>query len=119
MWTFLTALIEWLHTQVLITGDRKEAAIKALQTAALQTNVYDASLSRGEARNPAREIELVSLWSSAASGFYRLDPQLAERLQLKAEYWTDPESWTPEQVHSAHISLQQITHLTRQLLHEG
>ena len=119
MWSFLTVLTEWLRTQVVIRGDRKETAIKALQTAALQTNVYDAMLSRGEARNSAREIELVSLWSSAATCFYRLDPDLAERLQLKAEYWTDPESWTPEQVHSARISLQQITQLTRQLLHEG
>ena len=96
-----------------------EQAVRALQQAAIQTNLYEAALRKGNSRDGNREGTLAGLWGAAASDFYRLDPELAERLQLKAEYWTDPDAWTSEQIMSARISLQQITELTRQVLREG
>ena len=96
-----------------------EQAVRALQGAAIQTNLYEAALRKGDSRDAVREGTLAGLWSAAAGSFYRLNPDLAERLQLKAEYWTDPDAWSPKQIMGARISLQQITELTRQLLREG
>ena len=87
--------------------------------AVLETQVYAASLGRGSRVNRTKEIELVSKWRNAAEGFYTLDGALAERLQLKAEYWTEPESWTDQEVHDAGIALGHVAERTRQLLYEG
>ena len=119
MWEFLGVIVQWLQGRTGRAEARLEAAVRALQTAALQTNLYEASFRAGKLRDTTREGELVGLWGSAAGSFFCVDPDLAERLQLKAEYWTEPDAWTPEQIHDARVSLQQITELTRQLLREG
>jgi hypothetical protein len=119
MWDFLSGIAQWLKDQASVRGKRMEDAVRALQTAAIQTNLYEVARRKRDTRDTGREADLASLWSAAATAFYRLDADLAERLQLKAEYWTDPEAWTSEQVRSARIGLQQITELTRQLLREG
>ena len=120
MWTqFVPVLLQWLKEQMSAKGHRQEAAIRALQTAVLETNLYETALGRGDQRNLERQRELMGLWGAAAASFYRFDPDLTERLQLKAEYRTDPESWTRENLRGARISLQEITELTRQLLREG
>ena len=94
-------------------------AVRALQKAVLATQAYAAELERGEARNPRTERHLSSLWGTAAIGFYGLDGALAERLQLKSEFWTRPEVWTGEQIDGAGISLQRVAEYTRQLLRES
>ena len=68
-----------------------------------------------------RQVErsLAEAWQRAAGEFYGLDGVLAERLQLKGEYWIQPESWTDQQVLEANISLQHVAEYTRQLLREG
>lgn len=65
------------------------------------------------------EHRLVGLWSTAANSFYTLDGALAARLQLKAEYWTQPELWSSDQVRDAGIALDHVAAYTHQLLHEG
>ncbi len=119
MWTFLAEILKWLQSQASARGTRTQQAVMCLQAAALQTNLHDSNLKRGGSRDVVREGELAVLWSAAAGAFYRLDPDLAERFQLKSEYWTMPEAWTADQISGAGISLERITELTRQLLREG
>jgi hypothetical protein len=78
-----------------------------------------AALDRTSPRDRGVEAQLSTLWQQASIAFYGIDGQLAERLQLKAEYWTQPEQWSDQQVADANISLQRVAEYTRQLLHEG
>ncbi len=95
-----------------------ETAVSGLQKAVLETKVYVSALARGEGISRPTEQRLVILWRDAATGFYDLDGSLAERLQLKAEYWAEPEAWTSQQVRDAGIALDHVAEYTRQLLRE-
>jgi hypothetical protein len=101
------------------TRAKWKRALPKLQKAVLETQLYVASLDREESLDRKEERRLVKLWRTAAARFYALDGELAERLQLKAEYWTQPEAWTSQQVRDAGIALQHVAEYTRQLLHEG
>ncbi len=96
-----------------------KSAVSLLQEAVLETQVYVASLDRGQPAQLSEEHRLIGLWRNAAGSFYVLDGALAERLQLKAEYWTQPESWTSQQVRDAGIALEHVAAYARQLLYEG
>ena len=84
--------------------ERWKQAVRCLQNAAIKTQAYVAELKRGVYSDRATERELAFAWQQASSAFYGLDGPLAERLQLKGEYWTQPESWTDAQVRDANIS---------------
>ncbi len=100
------------------TRDQWKTAVSGLQKAVLQTKVYVSALDRGKPISRRTEQRLVALWKDAAIGFYDLDGSLAERLQLKAEYWAQPEAWTSQQVRDAGIALDHVAEYTRQLLRE-
>ena len=101
------------------TRGKWEAALPRLQKAVLETQLYLALRADGQPTDRRAETRLVRLWRDAASAFYRLDGELSARLQLKAEYWTEPEAWSREQISDAGISLQHVAEHTRQLLLEG
>ena len=115
----LATWLKWLRDADEATRERWKQAIAVLQTAVLETQSYVARVGRGEAADRAVEHQLFNRWAAASNAFYSLDGPLAARLQLKAEYWTDPEAWTSEQVREAGISLDHVAQYTRQLLHEA
>ena len=92
-----------------------KAATEKLQVAVLRTLLY----INAKQQSKETEAELVDRWREASTAFYGLDNELAERLQLKAEYWTSPDSWTDDEVREAGISLNRVAVFTRQLLHES
>jgi hypothetical protein len=115
-------LTGWLRSLVaadIETRTRWKGAVRVLQDAVLNTQAYVAQLDRGTPVNRQVERSLAEAWQRAAVEFYGLDGELAERLQLKGEYWIQPESWTDQQVLEANISLQHVAEYTRQLLREG
>ena len=119
---FAERLAGWLKTLVeanAATRARWKGAVVLLQTAVLQTQRYVAQLDRGGTVDRDAEMALALAWQSAADAFYGLDGALAERLQLKAEFWTYPEQWTDRDVVQANIALEQVAQYTRQLLREG
>jgi hypothetical protein len=101
------------------TREAWRAALPKLQEAVLQTQLYWASQADGRLADRQAETRLVAMWSDAATAFYTLNGELAARLQLKAEYWTEPKAWSRQQIVDAGISLQHLAELTRQLLYEG
>jgi hypothetical protein len=101
------------------TRARWRLAVPQLQDAVLETQLYLTSHADGQPADRDAEKQLVRLWRDAATAFYTLDGRLAERLQLKAEYWTEPNAWTRQQIVDAGIALQHVAEHTRQLLHEG
>lgn len=125
-WIAIKAAAEYVtgtFREVVKTSETKreqsKKAVSELQTAVLQTRLYVSSLERGE--QPNREVEgrLVSLWGTAANAFHGIDGTLAAKLQLKAEYWTDPQSWSGDEVREAGIALDCVAEFTRQLLYES
>jgi len=97
-------------------AEREDAAVKAVLLAVNETKLYIASLDRGEPKRRDQERLLVQLWTDAAVAIRRSDPQLAERLQMKAEYWADPENWTAHDIKSAAIGIEAVAARARELL---
>lgn len=95
---------------------RDDAALRALLAAVNQTKRYLAAKTRGEAVNREREGDLVELWTEAAVQLRRTDPKLARKLQIKAEYWADPEQWTANEVRRASITIEEVAASARVLI---
>src|SRR5205823_3543723 len=55
-----------------------------------------------------RKGKLAELWTSAAVNIRRSDMDLATRLEEKADYWTNPDNWTNEEVRASRIQIDEI-----------
>ncbi len=98
--------------------ERADAAVKAVLLALNETKAYVADWKSGQ-RVRERELLLVRLWTDAAVAVRRKDRDFAHQLQMKAQYWTDPERWTPEDVKRAGIQIDAVSDLARSLLGGG
>ena len=96
--------------------ERDDDAVRSVLTAVNKTKSYLASRDRGEPINREIEAELVTLWTSASVHIRRTDPKLARRLQQKGEYWTNPETWTDEEIINNGIRIEEIAAEGRRLL---
>ena len=76
--------------------DRDDAAVSSVLTAVNSMKKYLARLDRGDPIDDQVEGELVALWTTAAVHIRTHRRELADRLQLKAEYWTNPREWENE-----------------------
>jgi hypothetical protein len=113
----LTGIGIWL-TRRERKHDRDDAAIGSVLTAVNSTKSYIARLDRGEPIDHQAEGELVALWTTAAVHIRRTDAKLADRLQMKAEYWTNPENWRDEEIVNNRIQIDDIAAEARRLLRE-
>jgi hypothetical protein len=89
-------------------ADRQDRAVEAVLRALNATKAYIADSNSGLKRRRHREHKLVELWTRAAAGIRRSDPSLARRLQLKAEYWADPMTWSERDIDLARIRIRDI-----------
>jgi hypothetical protein len=90
-------------------AERHDRAVEAVLRALNQTKAYIADCATGRQR--VREHQLVEFWTKAAVAVRRSDPSLARRLQLKAEYWADPENWSERDLELARIKIRDISRL--------
>lgn len=97
-------------------NDLKAHAIKDVWAAVDETRIYIASIKAGEAEDNRPNPHLVKLWSDAALAIADIDSDLADRLRMKAEYWSDPTNWNSEQVINARIAMDEVATETRRLL---
>jgi hypothetical protein len=95
--------------------DRADDTVKTVLVALNQTKAYITDWNKGE-RSREREHALVRLWTEAAVAIRRHDKDFADALQMKAEYWADPENWTDEQVRNAGIGIETVANKARLLL---
>lgn len=95
--------------------ERADAAVKAVLLALNETQAYVADWRTGQ-RSRERELILVRLWTDAAVVIRRKDRDFAQQLQMKAEYWTDPEKWTRADVKRAGIHIKSVAGRARALL---
>lgn len=97
---------------------RADASVKAILLAVNETKAYISDRHRGShARD--RERLLVQLWTDAAVSIRRQDPEFAQLLQMKAEYWANPENWTDADVRRAVIGIEVVAGRARALLGGG
>ncbi len=97
--------------------EHERQAMRELLKALGKTKVYIARLKRGDA-DPAEEEMLVELWLSAAAAFQGINPELSIQLELKGEYWTDPDAWSDTDVTKAGIHIKDISEKAREILGE-
>lgn len=96
--------------------DPRSEVIRKVWEAVDKTKMFLASVRRGDASDKEPNPELVRLWSDASLAIAVLDEDFASRLREKAEYWSDPEFWTHEQVQRARIAIDEIAAEARSLL---
>jgi len=73
-------------------------------------------------RDLTEESALSQEWAAAGAKLARLGPfgeELANRYFLKAQYWSDPDSWTQERIDSARIRLDELAEESRKFLLTG
>ncbi len=96
--------------------ERDDAAVGSVLDAVNKTKLYLSRRERGEDADRDVESELVGLWTTASVHIRRTDVDLAQRLGDKADYWTNPESWTAEQVAAKRIQIDEIDAAAKRLL---
>ena len=94
---------------------RADAAVKAVLLAVNETKAYITDWNNG-IRSRERELHLVRLWTDAAVAIRHNDRDFAHQLQMKAEYWTDPEKWTSDDVERVGIPINVVAERARSLL---
>ncbi len=103
--------------------EREKVGLRALCLALNETRLYVAKLERAksetgnfEGRDFGQEEKLSNLWTEAAPLLKRIDPDLAQRCLEKADYWTDPEDWSVQDIKNAGIGLERVHLETKKLL---
>ncbi len=98
---------EFLRERVRAKDADVEAGLRALLEAALVTKEHLAQHRSGAPGIQAQR-NLRQLWNEASVKLRKSAPDLAARCQMKADYWTDPERWTPAQVDYSRIGIDRI-----------
>ena len=88
--------------------DRNKAALAALRTALLETQMYLRDRERGDAQEQDREDKIVHLWGEAGTEFRGIDSDLAMTCHYKAQYWIDPNEWSEERISLRRIGIQRL-----------
>lgn len=90
-------------------------AIEAVNKAANRTTIYITKSLNGTYKS---DQELSDLWMDAAKAVRELDDDLYLRLLAKAEYWSNPQDWSDEDVQSARITLEEIKKGSKELINK-
>lgn len=116
------ALRDMLRKSSEAKGAERQAVADALAAAvsiANRTMRYIAHRRTGALRDPQEESALSQGWTDAGVKLFQLPQsanELANRFFLKAEYWSDPESWTDDRINGAMIQLDELAKESRETL---
>lgn len=97
----------WSENKHLKASERVEA-LALVRKALQETKIYVESRNQGAERNKEKELELSNLWSEASIYARKIDPDLAQRLHQKGNYWLNPDNWSIEEVFESGIKLERI-----------
>jgi hypothetical protein len=112
--TRIAQLLDQLRSQPGALDDPTKAAIRAVWRAVDQTRMHLRAIEEGRASQDAPREELVSLWSDASLAISDINPEFANDLRFKAEFWTDPTGWTDQP--GLDISIDTVARKARDLL---
>lgn len=103
-------LREWVKSLKNASSQTKvqlNKAIPAMATALRETKAYIAQQQQGGA-STGRHQEIARLWRTAAVEIRPVNEELADRFELKAQAWTNPEDWPAERVEKTRIAITQV-----------
>ena len=86
-----------------------------MYAAANETTIYLQQCQRS-IEGPNKDLN--KLWLATAAKVRGLDTDLYNRLQGKAEYWSNPESWSAAKMKNANLSLESIKATAREILRD-
>ena len=100
--------------------EKAEEAYRSLKRAALWTRAYLADLRDGpRGRDRIVERQLSQAWARAGHSIRLVGAEMGDlerRFFLKAEFWSDPKSWTRGRIAQADIQLAKIEEDAERLL---
>lgn len=107
-------LLHQMNSQRATLDNPAKSAIRTVWRAVDQTRLHLAAIREGRATRDSPRQELADLWSEASLAILEVDPEFAERLRMKAEYWTDPHEW--QDIRGLDISIGSVARAARDLL---
>jgi hypothetical protein len=97
-------VLNWLQARSNHKQNQADAAVRAVLVATNATTAYIVDWEKGD-RDRNEEKQLGRLWSEAAAAIRRFDQEFAFALERKAQYWTNPDTWSQDDVQRAGIAL--------------
>lgn len=115
---FFKQFVDWI--QSLITKKKRTylSAIKAIHTAATESNFYLNDIREGKRANKEKERQLSMLWYEAMKAILPINPDLAEKCMIKGQCWSDSRLFNSKQYEEVPISIDYMFSETRKILHE-
>lgn len=93
----------------------KDSALRGISIALNETKLYYRDRGRGKKRDMDKEAQLANYWAAAAIPLRHIDEELAMICQYKAEFWTDPDHWSSDEVERIGIKLGDVSAAYRKL----
>jgi hypothetical protein len=112
-------VIQEMRNNSRMTEQRKRDASLALSDAYSATEGYYAVLRGGSSKSIEREHEIAALWDRVADHFLGVNPELANRLGIKSQFWREGAAWTDDQIRAAKIKLDEIRQAGRISVRKG
>lgn len=94
----------------------KDGALRVALNALDETSLYCRDLGLSLKRDFDREAQVAKCWSEAAIQMRHLNKKFASICYNKSEYWTNPDSYTKEQVLELGIGLKSVRQTYRKIL---
>lgn len=104
--------INWLIDRFAEREDKRTQqlteGIDALVEALMETRLYYGTYRQTLIRDRKREEKLSRIWVKTSNKLRRVDEDLADRCNMKGQYWADPQTWTDNEYASAIISIENV-----------
>lgn len=94
-----------------------DLALKETHVALVATQAY-LRRNSDSSRDPEKESELSGLWYSASIPMRHVNVELADILNVKGGYWSNPDVWNELASENIDITIENVTKLTSKLLHK-
>jgi hypothetical protein len=107
-YTPIKDFLGWLGDRAKTADAEVDSALRALQTAVVETKRYEEQSKKSGKADRDAEFNLATLWNTAAASARKANNDLAMRLGEKARYWSDETKWSPEEIQKSRISLVSI-----------
>lgn len=93
----------------------KDSALRGISIALNETKLYYRDRGRGKERDMDKEAQLANYWAAAAIPLRHIDEELAMTCQYKADFWTDPDHWSNDEIERIGIKLNDVSDAYRKL----
>jgi hypothetical protein len=112
---FVEFCVKFSNKKVNAKRQDVDDALRAVQIALNETQIYYALRDRGMPRNDEKEVRLSRYWSAASIPLRHIDPDFAERCEHKSLYWLNPDDWSDTKVGQYKIRLISVAKSVRAL----